>query len=152
MNMNSIIIYPNDDVLWKILKLNWNIWWPLDSFEILKILSADKCVHNWIAEIFHLRWSSEDARASFKMLHRLYCIDYYARNENLVLLRKIIENIITKDCKQSVQITAFIPPDIVYITADMDSVVKLIQRFMDSLLNPFLRYWVVKVTPSLEYW
>ena len=40
----------------------------------------------------------------------------------ILLLRNIIENIITKDCKQSVQITAFIPPDMVYITALMDLV------------------------------
>ena len=32
-------------------------------------------------------------------------------------LRKTMENTITKDCKESVQMTAFIPPDRVYITA-----------------------------------
>ena len=33
------------------------------------------------------------------------------------LLRNSKENIITKDCKESVQMTAFMPPDKVYITA-----------------------------------
>ena len=55
------------------------------------------------------------------MLHEI-CSNGHTRNETILLLRNIIENIITKDCKQSVQITAFIPPYMVYITALMDLV------------------------------
>ena len=45
------------------------------------------------------------------------------------LLRNSKENIITKDCKESVQMTAFIPPDKVYITALNDSNTVYVQTF-----------------------
>ena len=65
MNKNSFIMYPNEDVRWKMLKLNSNIWWPFNSFDILKILSADKLIHNWIAEMY-LIWNCPDRKLTEK--------------------------------------------------------------------------------------
>ena len=72
MNKNSFIMYPNEDVRWKMLKLNSNIWWPFNSFDILKILSADKLIHNWIAEMY-LIWNCSDRK---HVLHIIWCIKY----------------------------------------------------------------------------